>query len=256
MLPYAVYLDDSGTHDGSPCVCLTGFVANERRWGDLSRRWGTCLDSYGVRYFHAAELERLRGPYRGWTVGKKDAFADSLRTIIEDTLSAPITSSVEMLPYSECVFQEDVRRAVGTPVALAMKGVLLNLAKYAHDVGIEAPIQITLDAGMRHAGELRVMLDRLHADEETRRTYFVGSPNLARVKESYPLQAADLHAYESWKAGCAGLSHTSSDADYEVRIEARKLLAPFGSDGTYDLGFGREGVQNYVEGRMKGDYEI
>ena len=35
----SVYLDDSGTHDNSPCIALGGYISTPEKWQVFSREW-------------------------------------------------------------------------------------------------------------------------------------------------------------------------------------------------------------------------
>ena len=58
------FLDESGTHQGSPTVALGGFVAGSRNWVELDRAWCKELDAAGLEEFHAKEF--FKDGFNGW----------------------------------------------------------------------------------------------------------------------------------------------------------------------------------------------
>jgi transcriptional regulator with XRE-family HTH domain len=50
-----VYGDESGTHDASPFMLLSGFVASEEQWQAFDARWGDALKQVGLSHFHATD---------------------------------------------------------------------------------------------------------------------------------------------------------------------------------------------------------
>ena len=49
------YFDESGTHDGSPVLCLAGYILSKRMARLLRREWGKMLGRHKIPYFHMVE---------------------------------------------------------------------------------------------------------------------------------------------------------------------------------------------------------
>src|SRR5580704_8258852 len=49
------YFDESGTHQGSPVMCVAGYLFAAEQALHLSREWGETLDEFGVACFHMAD---------------------------------------------------------------------------------------------------------------------------------------------------------------------------------------------------------
>jgi hypothetical protein len=50
-----VYGDESGTHDASPFMLLSGFVASEGQWHAFDTGWRDALKQIGLSHFHATD---------------------------------------------------------------------------------------------------------------------------------------------------------------------------------------------------------
>lgn len=58
------YLDESGTHDGAPILCVAGYVGNRRQWGTYEKKWRPEIKDSGITCFHAqnSSCNKLRIP--------------------------------------------------------------------------------------------------------------------------------------------------------------------------------------------------
>jgi hypothetical protein len=82
IMPLAIYIDESGTHDGSDLIAMGGYVGWKDDWQTFSGEWESVLCDYRVQDFHAVEFMRSpaiqeadkNSPYRGWSPDKREQF--------------------------------------------------------------------------------------------------------------------------------------------------------------------------------------
>ena len=69
MATVAVYLDESGTHDGSPWCIVAGHIGAAADWGQFTDDWNAILNrpEFGGVVFHAADMWAGHGAFEGWT---------------------------------------------------------------------------------------------------------------------------------------------------------------------------------------------
>ncbi len=68
------YLDDSGKNPQSAFTCLAGYVALEEVWAEFEKNVEPIFQEYKVPVLHTKELHHSDGPFKGWTVARKQAF--------------------------------------------------------------------------------------------------------------------------------------------------------------------------------------
>jgi hypothetical protein len=51
------YLDESGTHDGSPLTCSAGYVFSHEGCAEFGKEWNAYLEIKGLDAFHATDLQ-------------------------------------------------------------------------------------------------------------------------------------------------------------------------------------------------------
>jgi hypothetical protein len=67
MFVYTAYLDESGTHDGSPITVMGGVLARAEQWRDFEKKFTAVQSQYGFRVWHTKKFKKKAGDFRGWT---------------------------------------------------------------------------------------------------------------------------------------------------------------------------------------------
>ena len=67
----AAYVDESGTHAGSPSVVLAVCVSPVDQWIRFEREWAELLAEHGLSFFHMTDCKNGRGEYIGWDQERK-----------------------------------------------------------------------------------------------------------------------------------------------------------------------------------------
>lgn len=234
-----VWLDDSGTHEGSDVVCLGGFIASHDRWRRLTPEWRGVLDVFGVPYFDSNKLHHFKKPYAGWNEGKRTAFIHQLHEVVHRHMSAPVMSAVDVATHREAARDRETRKIIGSPIGLTMRAILFNVRKWARDRSYSGPVTYFIDGGMKARGEISTLLGRLRKDKEKADAFHVGALVEHSVRERVELQAADMHAYEAYR-------YATSKDQSRARVSLRALLAPFVQDENLSLYFNGAAIQSYV----------
>src|SRR5260370_12039592 len=66
--PYAMlfaFLDESGTHETAPAMCVAGVLYDRKAMKLLDSVWRKELAAAGVRYFHAVDCAHRKGEFKG-----------------------------------------------------------------------------------------------------------------------------------------------------------------------------------------------
>jgi len=78
------YIDESGTHGPSPLSVMAGYVADPRQWRNYEKRTAKLFRRYRVDVFHAIDVKRGDGCFKGWPVDRKLSFMDEFGAINND----------------------------------------------------------------------------------------------------------------------------------------------------------------------------
>lgn len=66
MGSYAAYFDESGTHDGSTALVISGWVADDEQWRAFEPEWKRLLADFGISMFHTRDFNHGRREFESW----------------------------------------------------------------------------------------------------------------------------------------------------------------------------------------------
>lgn len=97
------YCDESGTHAESPWITMSGWVADQAQWKNLTRRWRRVLKMYGVKEAHAGDMEARQGEFVGWDDEKLKRFRVALCRLVDQYVRYGVSVSVARADYERVV---------------------------------------------------------------------------------------------------------------------------------------------------------
>lgn len=121
MTEYAGYFDASGHPSDRPIVAVAGFIASEQQWLSFERAWEDALARYSLGdVFHMTDFEKQKRKDRGKVL-------DCLTDIINSHTAGHFSCAVEMAAYRKVNELYPLEEVVGTPYAIAGRGVARNI---------------------------------------------------------------------------------------------------------------------------------
>lgn len=182
------YLDESGTDDKSPSMCVGGLLYEEDALRQLDAAWKAELEQMGVRYFHAVEEAHGRGEFEGKDRGRSDKMFRQLVGLVQKHACGGM--SIHTIPEREfAAFCEGKwQYSQYTTCAYICIGTLAELARTrGHN-----EVSFVIEDGHADAGELRTLITQRKEAGWTG----VGACQFLDKRDVRPLQSADLWAYE------------------------------------------------------------
>lgn len=114
MSELAAYLDDSGTHQGSPIVVVAGAIASVSQWARLSKQWKKQLDCWNLPFFHTTDFVSGYGHYKGWDEPRKRSAVSALVRIIRANVRFLVGNAVRVDDFANA-FAKYPNRCIKTP---------------------------------------------------------------------------------------------------------------------------------------------
>jgi hypothetical protein len=213
MFVYTAYLDESGTHDGSPVTVMGGALARADQWQAYEKRFAAVQSQYGFRVWHTKKFKKKAGDFRGWSDQKCSDLYWSMRDI-----STRGITDVLLLTLSNASFEADYRTgdnlprrarldtAYGLCFRFSLVHFIIEVLKRRRRNRIP-PLHIVLEAGHANLGDAQ----RIFV-EEKRLSVYGGVPILRT------LTVAD-------KDDCGGLMMADFAAHSEYLMESRSIVA-------------------------------
>jgi len=203
------YLDESGTHDGSPVMVMAAVMGTAAQWG----RYQTGLDRlrkmYGFKIFHAKEVRSGRGEFAGWSREKRLALIGGMTDLCAQTTMHALVFSVRRSEYqAEYRLSDGPRKMrLDTEYALAFRMCLVNMIGYLLGQGWppkkldRTRLNVVLESGHSNAGDAARVFDEEMRDMKDLGWDVLAGITFADKKKCDPLMGADFLAYTRFTRG-------------------------------------------------------
>lgn len=192
---FRAFLDESGTHDGSPVITVAGYVARRHGWNRFTQKWRRTLSP--IKVFHSSECNGFHGEWKGWTKEDRDEKVKQL---------LPLLPSIEGVGLAIGIVQRDLEEA------LTARPHLLAYWPSSYEAccqwWISTMLQRMQERGNRD--RLAIVHEENQYGTEARSAYNyvrehhdpygqLASFSFGQKQDCVPLQAADILAYEIHK---------------------------------------------------------
>ena len=218
VLVISVYLDESGTHEGSEGASMGGLLFFPDKWAEFEKQWRRALDLWGLEYFHMTDFESYHGPYEHWTPGEHKERLSHLLDLIESYSMGLVGLGLPTEIYEEAVVADD--RDKLTPYHLLAWQCFVEASKVTAWAGHEIK-RLSPDTNLEDVRTAFVYEEVSKGSGPALATYNV-IKRLPEVRDSWrfvslayqpkekfgALQGADILAYELYKD--LPLVHTGS----------------------------------------------
>ncbi len=219
------YFDASGKKE-SEVLVVAGYLSPISIWLKFEKDWKFCLAWYGISALHMKDFAHSRGGFASWKYNDslRARFLGDLLRIIQENVDNSFACAVRMSEYAE-VDQQYCLREWAHPYAIAgalcIRKVKLWASKYGYDI---SAIDHVFEDGDEGKGDLFKLSS----------TYLSVDPIFKPKKASVVFQAADLIAYEHYKANLTIIKMDEEKVDVGVlRIPFQQLA---GIPGSADWG--------------------
>lgn len=226
VLILKAYIDESGTHSGSPRTVMAGYYSKAENWQAFEARWQAFCQQRGFKCLHTKELYHGQGEFSGlhcWGERKQ---------IAEEALSIANTYAVGFAAVMKNSDYNDILRDGSLPQRIAVDsrfgaciraiyGFLIQSSLIEEAEGVE----IVFEVGHKNIGAAQALLEDLRKLGDPVFSGSIKSVTFTHKTDVAELQLADLLAYSLFKLLREG-DKKPQDAK-RLMIEAPHLQPPF-----------------------------
>lgn len=200
MALYYFYCDESYDSQVTPpkTFVVGGFVAAEKIWERIQRRWDAANRRAQVNRYHASHLNAYDHEFKNWTRPQGLEYSKQVLKILTDQerILQGVTCSLFGEDYERAI-DEPSRRKLGNYYVLCFKTCVGMIANEMQKFPREDQFSVILDRGDWQEEAVKAFYDMKGATNWERRSRLsectVGGP------ETIALQPADLIAYETFR---------------------------------------------------------
>ena len=212
------YLDESGTHGGSPITCVAGYLFESEQSLRLEREWKSALGDFGIGHFHMADCAGGGGDFRGRSVSDRDALCRKLIGIIQRRALLGIVASVDPREYAKVAERTLVER--GGAYMMSLLWCVQGVGQWAASREYRGRIAYFFEAGHRLQSHASSAMMRVKTNPGLERRLCYASHAFIDKNEACAIQAADLLAWQWYKDAIGNQSQPRRPR----RLDLRSLL--------------------------------
>lgn len=190
-----VYMDESGTHDGSPAVTVGAYCGFPKNWKDFTREWNVAKKPIGV--FHSTDCAALRGEFKGWTEEQRDKYVANLLPILSRHNLRAVAIGINTKDYSDAIQAHfPLEETFGSAYEVCFQVVVDNVIYQMEQSGMNDALAFVHEENdyQREALAAFEYIKRKRKKHASKMTITFASKDRA-----VPLQAADVLAFEANK---------------------------------------------------------
>ena len=203
-MPLLAYLDESGTHGGSPLTVMAGWVGRVERWRELDGKWGALLrrplpHRQPLTHIHGKELRDGSKQFKGWPVEERRQLAMAASGMAQEHSLFSISVLLNNNDYDNIYIGADGalrkhRAAIDSKYGVCFRVFLSLVTRILERHEPNETVQLVLEAGHANGGAAEEIYSSMQ-NIAPNLARFVSGITYARKKESPGVQAADLLAY-------------------------------------------------------------
>lgn len=198
MKRLAAYFDASGTHATSQVVVVAGYVATYERWRTFQSKWKNILAKEGLEFFHMTDFENRKGPYKDWSQKQRLHVIKKLIDAIKQRTLFGVAVMTANDEYQANKYKFPFLDSYSA-FTFSISQVLHSIANWAERNRYSGEIDYFLEQGDGYKRELDGFKRSIEEEQWRKDRLRYGMLGTLDKRDNYPLQAADILAYENYK---------------------------------------------------------
>lgn len=238
------YFDESGTHDGSPVLCVAGYLIPEEFHKSFNSGWIETLQSKGLTHFHMVDCAHGNGEFTKLSKNDRIEVQTKLIEIIMDSAARGIGAMLVSRVYDQLMpFHPNIGSAYNYCIWHCLEATRI----WIEELGTDVEIDYRFERGHKSDGEADRIMTLAFSDLSGRKPFGYASHGFVEKRAAPGVQAADLLAwqmYTDWRHGMEGrprrkdFAHLISKKKHRVCvIDAKRILYHvnrMNSEGAWD----------------------
>lgn len=218
------YFDESGTDDGSPVMCVAGYLFEQEAAIAMTKKWVAMLHKYEVPFIHMKELAPCKGVCEHLGMDHCDLLEREALALIHEYMTVGYAISVDT-KFEHLIPRFNQYDNIYT---FACWQALLAIRNWANNERYKGEISYFFEAGHSSQKETNTIMQQLMTHDYLKRAYRYKShkfvqKNLKLEEGGAPLlQTGDVLAWLQCSSLKRRLANKSDRKDYEALVYNNK----------------------------------
>lgn len=154
LATFTVYLDESGTHEGSPATVVDGYASSDCRGREFEAEWPSLLTRHGLSTLHTKELN-------GWRQDRRTALVSDVLQLLGRNALFGTAVIIYEIDYREVYPRGEKIPFFDTKYGICFRTCMVKMSKVIRDQWLGQRVSFVLEDGNRNKGNARRIFDLL-----------------------------------------------------------------------------------------------
>lgn len=185
------YFDESGTHEGSPFVCVAGYLFEKGNANALDVSWQAMLQEKSLPFSRMSDCAHGTGPFKGWSkidrTNLESRAIDLVRTYATHGFAASVVVNDFHLIPNLGLFD--------SAYSFACLQMFLGVQRWANGNEFHDNVAYVFESGAQHQSEANAFMQKVFSHPQMRIDFRYSSHTFVDKASASQLQCADLLAW-------------------------------------------------------------
>jgi hypothetical protein len=187
------YLDESGTHDGSPVLCVAGYLFEKGQCEILDLKWKAVLDRYRLPFFRMSACAHNQKPFEHLTGEECIEVEKELIGLINEHALLGLAVAVNEADYD--TWFEKPNQA-GTAYTFCCWQILAGIRSWIQRNEFDGKIAYFYESGHASQSQANALMNRIFSHSALRQGYRYAGHAFVDKQNVRPIQTADILAWQ------------------------------------------------------------
>jgi Protein of unknown function (DUF3800) len=211
------YFDESGSHAGSPVLCVAGYLFERESCKALDLAWAQVLAQYKLPFFHMTACAHNQRPFDQLS---RDECIESEKKMIELINNHALLGVAMAINESEYLSMLGKDSVAGSPYAFCCWQILAGIRAWINRTNFQGEIAYFFESGHDSEGEANALMKRIFTDRGLRDGYRYVAHAFVDKQKVRPIQTADILAWH-WATQMKRLLNKNA----QIRADCRALMS-------------------------------
>jgi hypothetical protein len=187
------YFDESGSHSGSPVLCVAGYLFEKEKCQRLDLEWADVLYGYQLPYFRMVDCAHGVGPFAHLNMNERIQCETEMIRLIKKYMLHGFSVTIDEAQYDQ--WRIDQYPLFGSAYSWCCWMILIAVESWALKVRFDGKIAYFFEAGHESYAEANRIMTESMDMPGLRYT----SHAFVSKRDDRPIQAADILAWQAAK---------------------------------------------------------
>jgi hypothetical protein len=217
------FFDESGSHDGSPILCLAGYIFKKSEAIKLGHEWRKVLAWKKLPYFHMVKCAHGNGPFANLTKPERIEVATKMIEVIKRRAIQGMAVTVNSDDCAEVVLNNSPLTAYRSAYSFCAHNIMAGITVWIDNNPTVKEMAYFFEAGHQSANEANQFMVGLFSTPQRKEEYRYVAHGFVEKRRSPAVQAADLLAWQWYKDRKNQLEGRPRRADCASLLQLRHI---------------------------------